>query len=373
MINAESIDISILPSLFLSDRKQLPKVACIYFAIDAMGQIQYIGKSVNLRQRWCGSHHRIEQLKSMENIRIAWLEVSDPLLLPKIENALISQFSPPLNKTISCFGSDNIHIKLPEKLREPLEKLAIRHNKTWGSKANPTDLIRAIALEEISLLQLNPAQVAAMSAAIWSLRDGLQPEAAKELINVLLAIDKIPAVEQEYFLKMKDSIEAEQISIHSQLDKCLVSKQPFHIQYLKRGQGTKKYLVKGAFIKLFPSERHRYLVGVLNSGLGIEDNRTFRLDQIKEVSPAYSSTWIDVPWVEAKIQLNEDLASHYEPRQDDLSWNPSTGILVKKAYTLWWLKREIIKYGKGAKILAPQEAIDLLVAEVRGMLANYQC
>lgn len=73
MINPSSLDLTALPSMCLSRRSELPEAPAIYFAIDSLDQIQYIGRSRNLRQRWL-SHHRQFQLQAIEGVRIAWLQ-----------------------------------------------------------------------------------------------------------------------------------------------------------------------------------------------------------------------------------------------------------------------------------------------------------
>jgi hypothetical protein len=93
-IDPQSLDVSSLPSMLLSDRSQLPKISCVYFAISS-GNIQYIGRSVNLHSRWTG-HHRTNCLAT--DSHIAWIEVSNLDLLPEIEAALIYWFKPPLNR-----------------------------------------------------------------------------------------------------------------------------------------------------------------------------------------------------------------------------------------------------------------------------------
>jgi predicted DNA-binding protein len=97
MINPETIELSSLPSLSLLQRKDLPEVSGIYFVINNQGVIQYIGKSINLKQRW-QQHHRLSQLEELPDIKIAWLEVSDHSLLLEIERALIHWFKPSLNR-----------------------------------------------------------------------------------------------------------------------------------------------------------------------------------------------------------------------------------------------------------------------------------
>lgn len=86
-----------LPSLPLHERSQLPSVPGIYFVLDTFGQVQYIGRSINIRQRWI-SHHRYLELEGMEFVSIAWLELSDSSLLEDVESALIEYFSPFLNE-----------------------------------------------------------------------------------------------------------------------------------------------------------------------------------------------------------------------------------------------------------------------------------
>lgn len=44
MIEPESINLLALPSLSLSRRGELPETSAIYFAIDSLDQIQYIGR-----------------------------------------------------------------------------------------------------------------------------------------------------------------------------------------------------------------------------------------------------------------------------------------------------------------------------------------
>ena len=96
MIDPSEIDFKKLPSVSIKDRKQLPESSCIYFAIDSQDKIQYIGMTVNVKKRW-RHHHRFEELEQIGGIRIVYLEVSEPALLPAIELALIEYFSPFLN------------------------------------------------------------------------------------------------------------------------------------------------------------------------------------------------------------------------------------------------------------------------------------
>jgi DNA-binding XRE family transcriptional regulator len=97
MINPEAINLSTLPSVPIENSSKLPRIPGIYLAFDSLGVIQYIGRSANMKRRWY-NHHRKYQLESMKGVRLAWIEVSELTLLPSIEEALITWFSPPLNR-----------------------------------------------------------------------------------------------------------------------------------------------------------------------------------------------------------------------------------------------------------------------------------
>lgn len=96
MIIKPLLDLATLPFVPLVQKAELPEVSGIYFAIDSLEQVHYIGCSSNLRRRW-GSHHRKRELESLENVRIAWIEIEDATLLKELEQKLIRHFAPPLN------------------------------------------------------------------------------------------------------------------------------------------------------------------------------------------------------------------------------------------------------------------------------------
>ena len=96
MINPSDINLCALPSVPLEDRSRFPQTPCIYFAIDSQDVIQYIGRSVNPKNRWV-THHKQAALQNVGSIKIAYLFVDSPELLPDIEAALIKWFHPTLN------------------------------------------------------------------------------------------------------------------------------------------------------------------------------------------------------------------------------------------------------------------------------------
>ncbi len=100
----EELNPMMLPSILLEQRRGLPSCSGIYFAISADDEVLYIGRSVNLAQRWI-SHHRHPELEEIGQVRIAWLEINEPNLLPAIEEALIDWFAPSLNSSSVMSGA----------------------------------------------------------------------------------------------------------------------------------------------------------------------------------------------------------------------------------------------------------------------------
>jgi hypothetical protein len=157
-INPSDLNIQALPSVSLEDRDRLPRCPGIYFAIDSLGQVQYIGRSVNLNQRW-KYHHRQSDLDACQGVQIHHLEISSPELLPEVEAALIEWFEPRLNgqtshvpRALNRNGgrkckrpTDRVNYKLDSDLREILQVMATREGRNEGAQVEQLILFYAAA------------------------------------------------------------------------------------------------------------------------------------------------------------------------------------------------------------------------------------
>jgi hypothetical protein len=125
MINPETINPLLLPSLPFDQRRLLPNCPAIYFVLED-GKPIYIGQTKTLLLRWQGHHRRDEIRQSQGVIAIAWLECSDTSLLISIELALIEYFQPRLNHPPRLHGE----VKKPKQFlltpsaSEDLDRLA---------------------------------------------------------------------------------------------------------------------------------------------------------------------------------------------------------------------------------------------------------
>lgn len=97
-----NVELSKLLSVYLLEKDSLPSCAAIYFVSNSSGQVLYIGRTVNLVERW-REHHRFNQLKRLnqkDHVRISWLTCPNDInTLSRLENELIALHKPVLNRT----------------------------------------------------------------------------------------------------------------------------------------------------------------------------------------------------------------------------------------------------------------------------------
>ena len=87
-----------MPHMPLSDAYRLPARPGVYL-VYRREEVLYVGKSVNLQQRWI-RHHRQRQFAALGlDVELAYLPLagSKPSTLAAYEHCLISTFQPPLN------------------------------------------------------------------------------------------------------------------------------------------------------------------------------------------------------------------------------------------------------------------------------------
>jgi excinuclease UvrABC nuclease subunit len=83
-----------LPSVTFRERTLLPRVSGVYFVFNTYGELLYVGKAKNLRERW-RYHHRATQVRG--DYRIHWILGSDAAERERRETIFINMFRPPWN------------------------------------------------------------------------------------------------------------------------------------------------------------------------------------------------------------------------------------------------------------------------------------
>lgn len=143
LLAPETVKVETLPALPFAERLRLPDVAAIYFVLDALGGVQYIGRANRLKKRWIG-HHRLDEFSHISNAHIAYLIITDVSLLPDIERALIARFEPPCNQHGQ--GMATIHVKVNQSERERLLWLLRAQGTTM--QAFFADIVEMVVADE---------------------------------------------------------------------------------------------------------------------------------------------------------------------------------------------------------------------------------
>lgn len=99
MLDPATIDPFSLPAVARQERNKLPHGAALYFVLSNDKTVLYVGRSAALYGRWV-AHHLLEPLRNRGGVRIAWMVVSDPALLPPWEALCINHFHPRMNREI---------------------------------------------------------------------------------------------------------------------------------------------------------------------------------------------------------------------------------------------------------------------------------
>lgn len=126
-------DVGTMNTIALEERREFPEVPCIYMAIDTDNIIQYIGKTVNLNQRW-QAHHRYKQLEELGNVKITYIKLKETLDLDIIEEELIELLNPVLNNSeIAGKSTKKVQTFIPEEIKDQFKEVCEKEGHTMSS------------------------------------------------------------------------------------------------------------------------------------------------------------------------------------------------------------------------------------------------
>lgn len=149
-IFSSASDIMFLPSVPVDRKalKTLPETSGVYFVVDKSNKILYIGKSVNLRQRWI-FHHRFHMANQISECRVFFFETPKDVSIDSLEESLIDIFRPEWNgKEIDKehlprhLKSDVLVARVSPKVKKLAEMMAKMENR------NLSNFIETLILEK---------------------------------------------------------------------------------------------------------------------------------------------------------------------------------------------------------------------------------
>lgn len=272
---------------------------------------------------------------------------------------------------------ETITLSIPAGTKEQLEAIALRLGIKWGKSPSVSGLLVAIAQQTIEVgepFTLNPVQVQSLNKAVRFLNDSGEVEAAQIVMGLLLDKANLEApFRQKLLQQVSQTAEAWRIRLNQLID----DRQPFRLFYPSGKDKVSEFTARSANIRLY--DKRLYLEIWCDDAEPKEipelaHNRCLRLDKIVNLLPA-SETWREsIDYLEVHIHFFKGLARNYELKPDEDVANEMVGDVrhvVKRVSSLFWLFRDVRRYGKDCEIVSPQNVRDRFQQEIIDLCRLY--
>lgn len=133
-VDPQRLDVLTLPSIEFFSRKRLPPVPAIYFVMDSLQYVRYIGQTNCLKKRWNGPN---KPFNPEFVARISWLVVEQDEERRILERRFIRRFQPSHNHQGILPDKPIIGLSLgiPRDLYIALDLLSDSHGRTITEEA----------------------------------------------------------------------------------------------------------------------------------------------------------------------------------------------------------------------------------------------
>jgi len=273
---------------------------------------------------------------------------------------------------------ETLTLSVPPGIKEQLEAIALRLGIKWGKSPSISGLLVAIAQQQVELgepFTLSTVQVQSLSKAAKFLHDEGEIEAAQIVLVLLLDKGNLePPMRQELLKQVSQTTEAWRIRLNQLID----AHQPFKLFYQSNKDQVSEYTARSAKIRLY--DKRLYLEIWCDDVEPREipelaHNRCFRLDKIVNLLPV-SETWREsIDYIKVHLHFFKGLARNYEAKEDEDVENEMVGDVrhvVKQVSSLFWLFRDVRRYGKDCEIILPESVRKKFREELKEMCDCYQ-
>jgi len=273
---------------------------------------------------------------------------------------------------------ETLTLSVPPGIKDRLEAIAFRLGIFWGKSPSISGLLVAIAQHEVELgepFTLTTVQVQSLEKATKLLHDSGEIEAAQILLGLLLDKGNLePPMRQKLLKQVSQTTEAWRIRLNQLID----AHQSFKLFYQSKPDEVSEYTTLSAQIRLYDKRLYLEIWCEQVEPRTIPElahNRCFRLDKIVNLLPA-SETWREsIDYLKVHIYFFGGLARNYEAKEDEDVENAMVGDVrhvVKRVSNLFWLFRDVRRYGKDCEIVSPENVRKRFQDELREMCDRYE-
>lgn len=277
----------------------------------------------------------------------------------------------------------SITLSISDHDKAQLEVIAQELGMMWGSRANISKLVEAIARRQLIIAPNNnwsDTRIKALERSIRTLTDTGQVEEAQVIASLLLE-------RSELSLPLRKEIERFLENLpppwRLEINRYILRQQPFQLSYRDATDRLWLFTVRHAQINFH--ERGQYLdcwCDETTGNLDLPDlvhNWSLRLDRITEaaVAPIEGQWHSQLSQMEVEMYLLGRLAFAYKAKSGDVSieWLPDrerVRRVVRRITSTYWFLREILQYGEDCVIVSPESVRSRLIDKLKSLCQRYQ-
>lgn len=278
----------------------------------------------------------------------------------------------------------SITLSLQEREKQQLEQLALELGCLWGDRPNISKLIKDIAQNKLRIApnhDWSTERINALNQARLTLIDQGQLADATAIAALLLERSDINIplrIELESFLNTP--VKPWRLAI----EQFIRRQQPFCLAYQDAEERNCHFAIHHA--QIIYHESRQYLDCWCQEPVPypelpeLSHNRSLRLERIQEASvvPQLVAWRSSLDSLSVEMRLYNRLAFAYQSKQvqdeinELLPTSPPSRRIVRRVSSLFWFKREVLRYGQDCEVIAPTGVRHSLITELQNTLVRYQ-
>lgn len=272
-----------------------------------------------------------------------------------------------------------ITLSITERNKKALEHLALEFGKTWGDKPNISQLIKAIACQELLIAANHDwtnQRIETLEQARKLLLDNGLISDAEEIAKILQSRNELTL---QFRAEIEKFLAKPKPQWRKNLENFIKRQQTFRLTYQDAAERQWTFTVLHGELRLI--EKHQYLICTCDETQENQDlpelkhNWTFRLDRIQEavVTPVTFPWQPKLDFIEVQFKVLRGLAFAYgkeEPKPDDIligeiEGDPPQRLITRQVWSSFWFFREIAKYWDDCEIIAPESLRERFTEKVQ--------
>ena len=274
----------------------------------------------------------------------------------------------------------SITLSVSEQEKQQLQALAEAFNCKWGDKPNISQLISAIAQNQLQILSntdWSQERIIALNAARKALIDQGEIAKAQEIARLLVSRSELA---NPIRLEIEQFLTQPQPAWRNKIEQLISQQQAFRLTYQDAQENLLTFNI--LYGQIMHIEKRDYLVGYCqesehsNEIEPLRHNLSLRFDRVDEAGvTAINQPWAqDLARVSVTFELYGTLAFRYEAKENDVFIGELEGEsrrVVRRIFSTFWFFREIASYWEQCEVIEPQSVREMIGQKIKHLAQRY--